>query len=640
MKKILIILGVLIFLILALLGVIFFNPNLLVNVKNMKWGLEKSQVLKNWSWKEAHMNWGYKTWNNRTFDGSFKSFCFDYENEMASVSTCLDEISWNIELVGLSVKTLAPFVVHSSTTKVILPKEKEKSKDPPPDVWKYWTMLWSDLVPDMDILFKEIKITTGDKKNIELDFKLVKSAKELNASSYGVSLWANPDKIIVKAPPKIALPKKIPGMETLYLKNIELVALMKEKGIALSLTGDLEAAGFKVDAYLALPLKEEFTSVKFLKPFFLTFKGRIAVPGIKKNLAHYAPDPFKELPAPLNVMDGEISVNIHTKDLKESELVEIFAATNIDLASPNQALNFDITTEVPLNLKTFKPESITAGLNFNKVQIQLPKLSKKSPPPQLIPDSRFTNRPFKPEVVKKEKPLDISLHLQALNEKAMSFRTNLLDEIVRLNFDLKIQQAKLQEGFLTVLPLKTEIFKRPIHLEHLKLTFKYPLEPVIEATILFPLPEYKITLTLEGPVSRPRYSFTSEPPLPQNDIYAVLLFGRPMSDLGDDDKTAAQKTNQILSQGILSLSVLYFLAGSPVEYVGYDAGSKNATAQFGLGNKTSLRVGGGQEGINSSAIRRSLGKGWYLDTSVQNSTNLNSSDTRNYGVLLERIISY
>jgi autotransporter translocation and assembly factor TamB len=163
---------------------------------------------------------------------------------------------------------------------------------------------------------------------------------------------------------------------------------------------------------------------------------------------------------------------------------------------------------------------------------------------------------------------------------------------------------------------------------------------VLEAEIQFPLPEYKVTLNLEGPVSRPRYAFHSDPPLQQNDIYAVLLFGRPLSDLDPDDKTAAQKTNQILANGILSLSVLYFLAGSPVEYVGYDPDSKSAVAQFGLTKKTSLRVGGGEEGMNSGGLRHSLGKGWYVDTGVQRSPSQTTNDSKNYGVLLERVISY
>lgn len=630
------------FLILIVSGLsyIFFKPQVIINPEVLKFGLEKTQVLKKWSWKEAHMDWGYRAWDHRTFEGGFKEFCFDYDHEMVKLSTCLDEISWNVEIIGLTVKTIKPFVIHSSVTKAILAKSKNEEPSSPPDIWKYWTMFWSDLVPDMDVLFKDIDITMADKKEIQLDFKLMKTAKELNASSKDIHLFATPEKIEITPPAKIALPKKIPGMDQLYFRNVKLVAFVKQSGIPMELKGALEPVQFKVNARLDLPVKDDFSSVKFLKDLILTVKANIAIPGIKKNLSYYSPEPFKELPAPLNVMDGLININIETKDLPQKELVEIVGNANINLSSQKQVLDFDITSEVPFNLKTFKPESVMAGLDFKKVQLQLPKLSKRSPPPQFMPDSRFTNRPFNNKPQKVEKPLDVTLHLQALNEKAMRFKTNLLDEVVKLNFDLNIIQGVLKEGFLSVLPLKTKIFKRPIELASFKLTFKHPVEPVIEATINFPLPEYKITLELEGPISKPRYAFSSVPPLPQNDIYAVLLFGRPMADLDPDDKTAAQKTNQLLSQGILSLSVLYFFAGSPVEYVGYDADSKNATAQFGLGNKTSLRVGGGQEGVNSSAIRRSLGKGWYLDTSVQNSSNLNSSDTRNYGVLLERIISY
>ena len=227
-----------------------------------------------------------------------------------------------------------------------------------------------------------------------------------------------------------------------------------------------------------------------------------------------------------------------------------------------------------------------------------------------------------------------------LNKKSLHFATNLLDEPLRLNFDLLIGNGEVKKGHVAALPLKTEVFKRPVRLKDLVVTFNAPLEPVIKAEIQFPLPEYKVTLNLEGPLSKPRYTFQSEPPLPQNDIFAVLLFGRPLQDLDPDDKTSAQKTNQILAQGILSLSVLYFLAGSPVEYVGFDPDSQNATAQFGLTRKTSLRVGGGQEGMNSGGLRHSLGRGWYIDTTVQNNSNPANDDQKNYGVLLERVIAY
>lgn len=641
MKKILWALLILILLILSGLGYIFFKPGVVINPRGLKFALDKTKILKSYSWKEGEIVWGYKTWNNRLLSGSFKDLCFEYESEAIKLKTCLDEVSWNVEIIGLSVKTLAPFVVHSSATDVALGKSKEEEKKPAPlDIWGYWTKLWSDLVPDMDVSFKRIVITMSDNKVYDLDFKLVKSGKELNADALNYHLWASPEKLEITAPPKIALPKKFEGFDTFYFKNFKLTALMKKSEIKLNLAGAFESADIKITSQVDLPIKDEFTSVVFLKKVILATKGDVSIPGFKQNLVHYAPDPFKELPAPFNIMDGSITAKITTADIKNQNRVMILAATNIDLKSSKQVLDLDISTDVPFNLKTFKPESVTAGLNFNQVQIQLPRLSKKSPPPQFIPDGRFKNRPFKPEVKSTDKPLDVSLHLAALHEQAMSFKTNLLDEVLKLNFNLNIDQGKLKDGYVSVLPLATKIFKRPVELKHLKVTFRYPVDPVIEAVVQFPLPEYKITVNLEGPVSKPRYAFSSEPPLPQNDIYAVLLFGRPMADLDPDDKTAAQQTNQLLSQGILSLSVLYFLAGSPVEYVGYDAGSKNAVAQFGLGNKTSLRVGGGQEGINSSAIRRSLGKGWYIDTSVQNSTNATNTDSKNYGVLLERIIAY
>lgn len=627
------------FTLVSILGYIFIKPETVLNPSMLKFGLEKSKILKSYSWSAGELNWGYISWNHRTLKGNFKDLCFEYDSEAVKIDTCIEEISWNIEIIGLSVKTIAPLVVYSSKFNVIMGKASEE-KSSPPDIWKYWSMVWGDLTPDIDVWFKKIKITTAEKKHFELDFKLLKKGKELNAHALNYHLFANPEKFVVTAPPKIALPKKIPGLDTLYFRNFKLTGFMKETGIKLEVLGFFEVAQVLINSQIDLPIKDDFSSVVFLKKVALKTKANIDIPAFKKNLSFYAPDPFKELPAPLNVMDGAINIDIVTKNMPQADHIMILAKMRVDLKSPKQALVFDVAADVPFNLKTYKPDSVTAGLDFHQVQIQLPRLSKKSPPPQLIPDGRFKNRPFKPEVKSNVKPLDISLHLQALNEKAMSFRTNLLDEILKLNFDLKIHQGKLQSGFLSVLPLKTTVFKRPIILDQMKITFKQPVEPVLEAVIRFPLPEYKITLNLEGPLSKPRYSFTSVPPLPQNDIYAVLLFGRPMSDLDPDDKSSAQQTNKLLSQGILSLSVLYFLAGSPVEYVGYDPGSKSAFAQFGIDDKTSLRVGGGGDGVNSSSIRRSLGKGWYLDTSVQSASETSTNDSKNYGVLLERIITY
>src|SRR5690606_30743676 len=152
----------------------------------------------------------------------------------------------------------------------------------------------------------------------------------------------------------------------------------------------------------------------------------------------------------------------------------------------------------------------------------------------------------------------ISLTLDAVGERALNLKTNLLDEARRIKFNPDLSEDGLENGHVRILPLKTTVFTRPIQASDLVLVFKKNIDPVIDSHIKFILPEYTIFLELEGPMNKPKYAFRSEPPLPQNDIYAVLLFGRPMADLDPDTQGAAGRTNKILSQGILSLSVLYF----------------------------------------------------------------------------------
>ena len=77
-----------------------------------------------------------------------------------------------------------------------------------------------------------------------------------------------------------------------------------------------------------------------------------------------------------------------------------------------------------------------------------------------------------------------------------------------------------------------------------------------------------------------------------------------------------------------------------MESIGYDPESNEVSAQIGLGAKNSLRVGGSGSGLNSAGVRRALGKGWYIDSSVQKTTKPNGGSGGDYGVLLERIISY
>lgn len=634
MKKILIIFFLTIT---TLVLLIFFKPEIIINPRSFELILNKTAVFREFSWKDSRFEHRFNKWNDRSFTGYFSNFCFHLQKKGMEVKSCLEIVSWDINLTwswkkGFIVQSSKPLFLRSPLVEITL-LSSDGSSGSPPEVWKWWSLLWSPVVPELDVIVNEIKINK-DKKTYSFDFLLTKLAKELFMNIWDVDLKASPEKIVVTLPSHYKISKDLNLRRSLHLNEVALTALMKEEGIPLKLTGNLEAISFNVKSYMDLPLTNDF-----VKKLLVATTGEFEILKLNENIQKYVPKPYNILPAPFNVLEGDLFTFVKILNLEGSDLVKIESNTLIDLSGPKQNLKLDIASAVPLSVKDYGFGPIEIGVDFKKVMLQLPRLSKRSPPPQLIPDRRF-KKSLESLPKENQKKLDISFDLQALNKQALHIKSNLLDEPLRMNFDLKIKTGEIQKGFVQLLPLKTTIFKRPINVQNVVVTFNAPVDPVIGATIKFLLPEYKITLTLEGPISDPRYAFSSDPPLPQSDIYSVLLFGRPLAELDPNDKMAANKTNKLLAQGILSLSVLYFLAGSPVEYVGYDPESKNTTAQFGLGKKSSIRVGGSREGVNSTAIRRSLGKGWFIDTSVQDSSTPTSRDEKNYGVLLERIIAY
>ena len=630
----------LLLLVLGLLVTVFINPTLLINPKNLNYVLTKTQVLKSWKWEHAEINHEWIKWNERKISGGFKNFCFVYDHISIEVSTCLDEFSWDA-VVSTDPEYLAPIKIYSSETKILLKETPEEENTPtePPPVWKYWQMLWANYVPPLDIHFKNILVLQKESE-LKFDFSLSKTRNELLAEAMDFKLWADHSRIELTGPKAYPLPGDPPTKRPLYLRDFKLVAQMSEKLIPVDITGLLEIAKFHITSEVKLPITEDPKSIPFLRKVILATKGNVTISEIQKNLKRYAPSPFDALPAPINAMDGVITLDVKSVKGDDPESVFVSGDTRIDLAGKTQALKLGLVVNTPINLNDFSPGPISVAIDLEKVLLQLPRLSKKSAPPQFFPDSRIQIKEPEKTKPKEKNESNLSLMLEALGKNALHLRTDLLDEALRINFKLLVDKGELKDGFVDILPLKTTVFKRPIEVPGAKIKFQAPLEPTLDASIVFKLPEYIITMVLEGPLSKPRYAFSSEPPLPQNDIYAVLLFGRPLADLDPDSKAAASRTNMMLTQGILSLSVLYFLAGSPVEYVGYDPESGEASAQIGLGAKTSLRVGAGQGGSTSTGVRRSLGKGWYLDTSVQNTQGTSNSDTKDYGVLLERIIAY
>jgi hypothetical protein len=635
--------GLLVIVFFSLALILFFNPTFIVNPKNINYALKKTSLLKTWTWKKGEINHQWISWNHRYFSGHFQDLCLIYENKDIAVDTCMEEVSWNLDLKwipgrGFEYTIDRPLIIDSKKTSLTIYDNPEDS--PSTDYLSYWNMLWKKIVPNLDFTFREIDIIKP-RSHFSIDLKLIKSPKVLSARSMGYELIGTEKEVTILAPHKILLGTDLKTKIPLYFRELKLVGHITDNSIPISITGAVETAKLNVETKISTELlKKKINVPEFLKQALLPAHGTLKIEKLKSTLGSILKPPYNILPAPLNALEGSLKMDVKIEDADGAENVLFKIKTSLDLAGAKQTIILDLKTEIPMNLKTKNIRSITFGIDLKKVALLLPKLAKNKMPPQLKPDPRFKL----PEVRiankrRLRKKIDFKVHLQALGDKALYIKTNLLDEVLRLKFDLEIEDGAITKGFIQALPLKTTIFRRPIIFQSVKIVFNDLFAPELTALIEFHLPEYIITLNLEGPLSKPRQALRSTPPLSQDDIYAVLLFGQPLNGLATDDKTAAKSAGQILSQGILSLAVLYYFSGSPVQSLGYDPESKVLAAQIGLGTKNSLRVSSESGGLNTAGVRRSLGKGWYIDSSVQKTTSGNSGAT-DYGVLLERIIAY
>jgi hypothetical protein len=394
---------------------------------------------------------------------------------------------------------------------------------------------------------------------------------------------------------------------------------------------DFSAPVVSLDRILVAPAR----AVEELLPHA---KAEIVIPKLKAFLKTFPPG-YDSAPAPLSAMDGPIELKI-ASSLESGKLVtRAHFATH--LRGAEQQLKLRVEGHVPWDTRNTTrpaPGALEIALFIDQFRLMLPRVSIREPLPALIGDSRIQHGDPKPEKKKSQAPALPDWSLAIKTESPVAFKTSLLKEEFKFLLDLVIGPDGPRQGSVSLLPMRAEILRRPIEVQNFSMNWQPEQEPTLVGRLRFPLPEYEIFLRVEGPLSQPRTLFESSPPLDTNDIYAVLLFGRPMSELDPEGRQGIGRVQQGLAQGFFSLSTLYLLAGSRIESLGFDPNTNDVTAQLRLDRRHTLRVGT-QDGQGSVAIRRSLGKGWFIESSAQDSSRAGELNT-NFGLLLQRIIAY
>ncbi len=179
-----------------------------------------------------------------------------------------------------------------------------------------------------------------------------------------------------------------------------------------------------------------------------------------------------------------------------------------------------------------------------------------------------------------------------------------------------------------------EAYGQKLELRRARLVFAGPVsEPYLDIEAIRIVGNVTAGLRLSGPISEPQTEVFSEPPMPQSEALAYLVFGRPLRNSGEQD----QVSQAALSMGLAQTNGLTRSLGEEVgiqNFVLETEGSGATSAVVASGYLTkdlSIRYGVGVfEPVTKVALRYGLGRYFYVEAASGLAASLDIFYTRDF----------
>lgn len=347
------------------------------------------------------------------------------------------------------------------------------------------------------------------------------------------------------------------------------------------------------------------------------------------------------IPAPFNTLDGALGIQANVDFTEKGGAIDYQGVTRLD--SDFQAMHLDVNGKTVLTRGAsgaLEPETDVTILISN-LSISAPRFDLRAPP-AFKPDGRFG--PLNKKIVDErlaDKPKPTSgrfrLHVKTTSDEAIHIATNLTKSAIPITLDATYDDRSMTKspvtGSVQIGRVPVELFKRSAIVQNIRVDLLETGDNRLNGTIAINYGDYAITILLLGQVSDPQVRFVSDPPLDDDQIVSVLLFGRPQHELGDDEKSTVANTKTAMADAVLGLGSLYFLASTPIESVGYDPDSGRVIARVGLGGGASIELGAGSQDSGSGlGFRKRLSKDFLFRSDVET---LGSTGQRTVSALIE-----
>jgi translocation and assembly module TamB len=119
---------------------------------------------------------------------------------------------------------------------------------------------------------------------------------------------------------------------------------------------------------------------------------------------------------------------------------------------------------------------------------------------------------------------------------------------LELTGDLRVKKDRGEENIGLVGSIRVEhgwiyLYGRRFNPQQGVVTFTggNEIDPSLDVVLESRVAEYRVETIVKGTASKPELSFESDPHLEDADVLALLMFGRPIHELGDGEKTSLEQ---------------------------------------------------------------------------------------------------
>ncbi len=320
------------------------------------------------------------------------------------------------------------------------------------------------------------------------------------------------------------------------------------------------------------------------------------------------------VPAPLNVFVGDVRFSTRgSADLKGGVFPVSFET---EMASKHQALKILSDGDLKLrDLKGTPSAHLDLEVELSDVRLSLPRLDLRAPP-RMLPDSRIKDLSKPEESPGGPSAFTYSIRVRTPDGRPVELLSNLTKGPIPVQLDLVSTAEKAAVGAIRIGNFPVRFFGREATVERFVLSLPEQGPQTVDGLVKVKYGDYTIRVLVLGTAEKPQIQFQSDPPLPEDQIVSVLLFGQTTEELDPEQSETVGNFKSAVAGRAVSLLSLSLLASTPIQSVGFDPTTGRLSAKIRLGEGTSLNLGAAAGESGSVGVQKRLGPHWTISTEV------------------------